>query len=582
MSGMSHHDVPLRRALPMFLLLYVPLVLLVVALGFWFVHEWREITLAHYRAEAQHHVEGQVDRIRRFYRQGQLMVRGFARDSAVLPALQGDGVARTEIGRVFENILVSLNALDQLRLLDARGREVVRVERRDGAVIRVSESRLQDKAHRDYVRRALKLPPGDIYVSPLDVNVEHGQIERPYKAVIRFVVVVGDGKHHVIGMLVANFLGLELMQQELAETRPPGEHLMINAGSAWWFDRHGARLDALNDEAAVIARHRLDAGIWRRLMRKKAGQLTDGDSLLTFARYRPDVVNDPKDVSEYPFPEQTEWRIISYVPLHREWTDVSTFGPALAVLVLLVLAGAALLLWVQHHLWLREAARQREAMMRANRRLLRRLFRLREEERAHLARLMHDEIGQRLTGIQMQAAAASRLCSAKRTDDAAVRKCLARVQCEIDEFVKLMRDQLRSFRPPPVRELGLVGAIEGYCEQWSRETGIRCEIQVDPAVNGMPHDSQIQIYRIVQESLTNVVRHAHASCVRLSLAVERDELLMTIEDNGKGFESTRAAEGLGLAGMRERAQLLHGQLHLERIPEGGARVVLRAPYACQG
>ena len=576
---MAIHDIPLRRALPMFLSLYAPLALALVALGCWYVHEQREIWLAHVRTEAQHHVEGQVDRIRRFYRQGLLMVRGFARDSAVQPALWGDEAARDEIAGVFANILGALDKLDQLRLVDARGREVVRVERRGRAVVRVPDAGLQDKAHRDYVRRALRLPAGGIYVSPLDLNMEHGRIERPYKAVIRFVAVVGDTRGRVLGLLVANFLGLKLMQQELAETRPVGEHLMFQAGSAWWFDRHGDRLEALRGAAQVRARHHLGEEAWQRLMRRDQGQLQDGEALLTVARFRPDGTRDAMSVSVHPFPVQAEWRIVSYVPVR--WTWSALVGPGLAVLVMLLASGAGLLLWVRHRLWLREVERQREAMMWANRRLLQRLFRTREEERARLARLMHDEIGQRLTGIQLQVAAVARLCAAERRDYDAARESLNHVRHEVDELVELMRDQLRSFRPPPVRELGLAGAIAGYCEQWSRETGIRCDVELDKGADALDPDGRVQVYRIVQEALTNVARHAGATGVRLRLAVDANVLFLEVEDDGTGFEPERAAEGLGLAGMRERAQLLHGRLDIERTPTGGARVRLRAPLRTQ-
>jgi len=578
---MAMNDIPLRRALPLFLALYAPLVALVTGLGLWYVHERRDIALTHWRTEARHHVEGQVDRIRRFYRQGLLMVRGFARDSAVQPALRGDAAAREEMARVFANILRSLDALDQLRLLDARGREVVRVERRAGRVARVRGSALQDKSHRGYVRRALAMPPGGVHVSPLDVNMEHGRIERPYKAVIRFVAVVGDGRGGVAGLLAANFLGLKLMAPELNETRLPGEHLLVNAGSRWWFDSHRGHLAVWDGEDAMRAAHRL-GDAWRRLMAARgASQLMSDHALLTLERYRPNGVHDPLHVPVHLHPVQREWRIVSYAPLPRAWTGAAVIAPAVAGAALLALAGAALLIWVRYRLWRRETARQREAMMRANQRLLRRLFRLREEERAHLARLMHDEIGQRLTGIQMQVSAAGARC---RNGDCCkhTRTTLTRVRREIDDLVRLMRDQLRAFRPPPVRELGLTGAMRGYGAQWSRDTGIRCDVQVDAMADALPHACQIQLYRVMQEALTNVARHAGASTARLWLRVSDSEVRLVIEDDGTGFDPERAASGLGLAGMRERAQLLHGHLRLERTPAGGARVTLRAPVPNRG
>ncbi len=574
---MEHHDIPLRQVLSKFLALYVPLSLLVVAAAYWIVQEQREVSLAHYRTEALHHVEGQVDRIQRFYRQGLLMVRGFSRDSAVLPALRGDSSAQDEAAKVFANILASLASLDRLCLLDTQGREILRVERRVGGVIRAPRHGLRNESHRDFVRQALRLSPGSMYISPLEVK-EQGQAGRSSNAVIRFVSVVGDEKNqHVIGLLVANFLGSELLRQELDETGLPGEHLMINAGSRWWFDHHEGRLVVLDDETKLMAKYSLDKERWRQLMHKGMGQVVDRGALLTIASYRPNGARDPMRAVIRPFPIQQEWRIVSYVPLGTAWMVPNLFGIVSGVLAVLILTGLFLLLRVRYQLWIRESERQLQSMMRTNQRLLRQLFRVQEDERARLARLLHDEIGQRLTALQMQAEAVGKLCSTRLKDYAMAREHVNTLQKGLHELVALMRDQLRSFRPPPLRELGLTGTIRAHCDKWSRDTGIRCEKRLDSKADSMGYDDQIQLFRIVQEALTNVARHAGASCVWLSLSVVGDELLMVIEDDGKGFAPQQATEGLGLAGMRERAHLLGGILRLERTSMGGTRVILHVP-----
>ena len=572
-GAMQNSKASVRQAFPLFLAGFVPLALTIVGIGAWYVHERKEITLGRYQTEAQHHVEGQVDRIRRFYRQGLLMVRGFSRDSAVLPALAGDADARVEMGRVFANIMHSLGEVDQLRLLDARGREVVRVERRGRRIVQVADSALQDKAHRDYVRRALRLHSGVVYVSPLDVNVEHGRIERPYRPMIRFAAIIGDGRGERAGLLVANFLGLRLMQPEMAETRLTGAHLFINAGSNWWFDRHGASLVALDDLHALAVAHRLGHA-WRRLVAAGSGQLMTDDAMLTLESYRPDGVHQGDDVQAPVI--QPRWTIASWMPLDKVWADVPLAQTMLIIAVLLAMAGLMLMMWSRQRIFRVQAEKQREGMLRTNQRLLRRLFRLREEEWARITRVIHDEIGQHLTAIQMRATAVGKLCSEKTKNYEAAREGVACISREAAVLTGILRHQIKSFMSPPIREIGLAAAVQGYCERWASDAGVQCEVQVDEAVDALPYEVLIQVYRIIQEGLTNIGRHAGASRVRLALKLDGGEFTLSIEDNGRGFDVTHETDGLGLAGMRERAQLLGGELHVD-ADEGGVCVVLRAP-----
>jgi len=568
-------EVSWQQMLPRFLAVYLPLALFTVGMGVWYVHERYEIVLAHVRAEAEHHVEGQLARIRRFYRDGLLVVRGFARDSAVLPALDGNMAARAEIAGVFANILRSLDILEQLRLLDEHGHEVVRVERRDGRVRRVPEHELQDKSHRDYVRRMQGHPPGSVYVSPLDVNMEHGRIERPYRAMVRFGSVVGRAGRPR-GFLVANVSGMRLMQPALGETHPPGEHLLIHAGSNWWFDRHGKALAAWEGEENMLVQHGLDGG-WHRLLAAGHGQVMEQEALLTMAQFRPDGVRGISPVMRPP-----SWQVVSYVPLSQVRASVPAAPIWMAVATILILLGGVCTLWARYRAFQHASEQQRKAMERTRLRLLHRLFHLREEERARLSRLMHDEISQRLTAIQMRAAAVASLCSDTVRDYRKAHEGVERIREEAAELVNIVRGQLAAFRPPPLRELGLDTVIRDYCRRWSDESGVACEVEVDAAANALPGDCQIQLYRVVQEVLTNVARHAQASCAQVELQLSNGEVRLRVSDDGRGFDPAQAMDGLGLAGMRERAQLLHGVLQIDTAEGRGTAVELRAPVPARG
>lgn len=198
-----------------------------------------------------------------------------------------------------------------------------------------------------------------------------------------------------------------------------------------------------------------------------------------------------------------------------------------------------------------------------------------EKERSAIARELHDELGQVLTAMRMDLVWISERF--KQTDPQASQRALA--MCElIDETIEDVRGLSIRLRPGVLDDLGLVDALEWFTGDFEKRTGIIClfEHQDIPVVSDIVATAA---YRITQEALTNVARHADAGRVEISLKSQKGHLVLSIVDNGKGFNTSSLSEteALGVAGMRERAGLVGGALEVKSRPDEGTQVSLTVP-----
>jgi signal transduction histidine kinase len=198
-----------------------------------------------------------------------------------------------------------------------------------------------------------------------------------------------------------------------------------------------------------------------------------------------------------------------------------------------------------------------------------------EMERAAIARELHDELGQVLTALRMDAVwMRNRLAAADpKASERAAGMCIL-----IDKNIQDIRGIALRLRPRVLDDLGLVDALEWYTADFERRTGIACIF--DPGDISDLDDSLITpAYRIVQEALTNVARHSDATFAEVTLCREGKWMSLTIRDDGCGFpaENLHLIQGLGIAGMRERASLVGGTLEVVSSDAEGTRVVFRAP-----
>ena len=213
--------------------------------------------------------------------------------------------------------------------------------------------------------------------------------------------------------------------------------------------------------------------------------------------------------------------------------------------------------------------------------LLRKLVTAQEDERARIARDLHDQLGQQLTALRL---------SLERHRDS---HGTGYANDELDRALTLTRDIDREvdflaweLRPTALDDLGLAAALPRYVEEWSAHYEITADFQTTGNVHGrLTRDAEIVFYRIAQEALTNIVKHAHATRVGVVLEGRDDAVVMVLEDDGIGFDpstsDTRPA-GIGLIGMRERAALISATLQVESKPDEGTTVFLRCPVAVVG
>ena len=206
-------------------------------------------------------------------------------------------------------------------------------------------------------------------------------------------------------------------------------------------------------------------------------------------------------------------------------------------------------------------------------RLLNELLQLQDREREHIARVLHDDLGQYLTGIRAQAR--SLLYDPDLGDR---QKQQARDLAEHCETVqKHFRHLLQELHPLVMEQLGLGSAIRHLTEQWQQLSGLECRLAMDERLPDFTGEQQTHLYRFLQEALNNVSRHAKASCATLAVARNDNELSIELRDDGVGNDQLPGNAGLGVRSMCERARCLGGEVKfLSRLGEG-TRIRLAVP-----
>ncbi len=205
---------------------------------------------------------------------------------------------------------------------------------------------------------------------------------------------------------------------------------------------------------------------------------------------------------------------------------------------------------------------------------------IREEERSRIAREIHDELGQALTLFKLDLSwLTGRL--AKLVDDeqrGPLDEKIAGMAEMIDSTLTTVRRISSALRPPLLDELGLKAAIEFHMEEFSKRAGLRYDLEIG-AVDSLDASLSTGVFRILQEILTNVARHAKASRVKVILGEREDELVLKVEDNGRGIsqKDVRESGHLGIMGMQERAWAMGGGLEIHRRSQAGTRITLKVP-----
>ncbi|WP_140625711.1 two-component regulator propeller domain-containing protein [Methylibium rhizosphaerae] len=224
---------------------------------------------------------------------------------------------------------------------------------------------------------------------------------------------------------------------------------------------------------------------------------------------------------------------------------------------------------------LERAVAERTAALDASQQALRQLgehnARALEEERKHVSRELHDEMGQQLAALRMEVSVLGMQVRNQKPPHAEQFDMLLD---RVDRLVRSVRGLVSQLRPPAL-DGGLAAALDWLAEEFRRNTGIACRLEIDPAACELRPEQATMVFRIAQESLTNVRRHADASQVTLRLQRGPEGVVLSVRDNGVGFDAAVRNPGHGLLGMQERARLLRGELSVASSPGAGTTVSLR-------
>lgn len=207
--------------------------------------------------------------------------------------------------------------------------------------------------------------------------------------------------------------------------------------------------------------------------------------------------------------------------------------------------------------------------------------RAREEERTRIACDVHDQLGGALTVLKMSLARVRK----GREGDLELAAKVQDVRNQADELVQAVRRVSSDLRPPVLDDFGLGAALEWQVHEWEKRTGITCLVDLPDQEAQLDRDRRTAMFRVFQESLTNIARHAHASTVTVKLAAEseggKSQMVLTVQDDGVGIpeEALQPGKSLGLLGMRERMREVQGEADIAGLPGQGTTVTIRAPLS---
>jgi two-component system sensor histidine kinase UhpB len=200
------------------------------------------------------------------------------------------------------------------------------------------------------------------------------------------------------------------------------------------------------------------------------------------------------------------------------------------------------------------------------------VLRAQEEERRRLARDLHDEVNQALTAILLRLQALSQAAPPDLADE------LGEVKKLVNQAMSELLQLARQLRPTALDDHGLLPALATHVRRFASQTGIEADLRTSGEASALAPDQEIAVYRVAQEALANIARHAEASRVEVDLdAAAAGGLELRVRDDGRGFDADLDARGLGLDGMAERARLVGGELVIESRPGAGTELVMRVP-----
>ncbi len=471
---------------------------------------------------------------------------------------------------------------DQIRYVDEAGWEVVRVNYGSGRPAAVSPEALQLKSNRYYFKETLALGMGEVYVSPMDLNMEHGQVEKPHKPMIRLSTPVFNNEGQKRGILVLNYMGARLIAEvkAISESYP---------GTAMLLGPNGRSLLDSNPEAELGIR--LEGGRILTPVDTRAagvsvadqGQFQTANGLFTYQTLWRSAHMHKAAGSTY-VPVEANRRdnpannrlatIVLHVPNHALYPRSDEALRKFLLIYAIVITLLGVLAWrVAYTSAVRiksqEKLQESETRLRS---LSSRLITAQEEERRSISRDLHDDLGQLVTSISLDLERVGPKLQGKH--QALIHRALDATECLLGR----VQDISSRLRPSILDDLGLKDAVQSYMAKFELETGIDAQVRLRFDRNDIPGDVSECVFRILQEALTNVVKHAQARTVSVRMEVSNNAITLVIGDDGMGFRTELSRKRtLGVLGMRERTELLNGTFSMRSKPGNGTKISVCIP-----
>jgi len=491
----------------------------------------------------------------------------------------------------------------QIRYLTEDGREFIRVDS-DGVWPRpIPEPALQDKSSRYYFQETMQLDRKQVFVSPLDLNREYGQIERPFKPVIRYATPVFDAQGRRRGIVITNIFADRFLDVVRYSDHKSATVLLV--------DQNGYYLVHPNPNMEWGGPGDLNTGlnlrndypdIWPKLLSGTAGDIINDRAIVYYPIYP-----NPKDPSVY-------WVIIHDEPRHTIFASVWSFRVTAASILVLAAIVATLMalalarsftapihtlrkgverfgrgelaepVVVNSHDEIGELAHtfnQMAADLNRTRtqrqKLLEQLIHVQEEERRMVAYDIHDGLIQRLVGARLQL---TNFIGLRNRNQDKAEQSLQRGLQHLSNAIVEGRRLIEGLRPALLDDLGLVAALHELARQVAEDMSCELEFYSNLSDVRVPSPVETTAFRIAQEALSNSRKYSRSARLRIEINRRDDWLELVVQDWGVGFDPCSVEENrrcIGLVGMQERANLVGGHCEIVGQPGRGTLVKTRLP-----
>ena len=527
------------------------------------------------QVEGSHHIDYQASLIHEEIKRISLKLRFLSTHSHVLDVLENnDREAKDLLGYDLASFIIHMQSYDQVRLLNKHGKEVMRVNSHHGEVSLVPENKLQDKSKHAYFKQAIAMHKGGVFVSRLNLNIEEGGIQRPFKPVLRFSAPVLNREGEPVGVFVFNYAADTFINHFKESGHSFREKIIVDENGHYLFSSEPEKMwGSVLPEREHFSLKSDSPEFWQYMMNNKKGQLLTDDGLFNFA-----MINPYSIISQMPVPEGMQhFFIISHMtPETLELQINNSEGHFTIMIIILMLYWAYVaLLWLRSETKREKAFEDLEDTLIEKRALLQQQMHIQENERRLIAHTLHDEMGQALTAIQAYTSFIVK--SAARDSMQAIGNAATEVIAVTSRMQDSIRCQLNDLRPAHLDRLGLEASLSTMVKNFSKRENLDYTFQFDSGLPPLSEELNINLYRIVQEALTNIAKYALASEITVALEKRSNtKLLLTIVDNGMGMEKNTDS-GIGLFGIRERVELLFGKFSLHSSPGKGVTIKINIP-----